>query len=75
MLYFLIQECHGGFIWSDCTMKCRYPSFGIECQNKCNCNKTLCNPSTGCKGLLTLSTNLQKALYIFYMHHINYSIF
>lgn len=59
MLYFLIQECHGGFTGSDCTMKCRYPIFGIGCQNECNCNKTLCNPATGCKGFLTLSTNSQ----------------
>nr|XP_034330968.1 protein draper-like [Crassostrea gigas] len=43
------KECHSGFIGLNCTSKCRYPSYGRACQNECNCNKIVCNPSTGCE--------------------------
>ncbi|XP_052710337.1 cell death abnormality protein 1-like [Crassostrea angulata] len=42
------KECHSGFLGINC-MPCRYPSYGRDCQKKCNCNETVCNPSTGCE--------------------------
>lgn len=49
--HFFFLECHSGFIGLNCTSKCRYPSYGRACQNECNCNKIVCNPSTGCEGM------------------------
>lgn len=66
------QECHSGFTGPNCMIKCRYPGFGRECQNVCNCDKTLCNPSTGCKdGSPTISpisttTNIKKTSVIWF---------
>nr|XP_034330970.1 multiple epidermal growth factor-like domains protein 11 [Crassostrea gigas]XP_034330971.1 multiple epidermal growth factor-like domains protein 11 [Crassostrea gigas] len=60
------QECHTGFTGPNCTIKCRYPSFGNGCQNVCNCIETFCNRSTGCKDgsptILPISTksNIKK---------------
>lgn len=72
MLYFIIQECHTGFTGPNCTINCRYPGFGKECQNVCNCNKSFCDPSTGCKGLFDNSNDLQKAKYL---QHASYTFY
>uniref|UniRef100_A0A8W8JBC5 Uncharacterized protein n=1 Tax=Magallana gigas TaxID=29159 RepID=A0A8W8JBC5_MAGGI len=43
------RECHNGFFGFNCTLQCRYPSYGSACQDECNCKETFCNPMTGCK--------------------------
>ncbi|XP_056016789.1 multiple epidermal growth factor-like domains protein 11 [Ostrea edulis] len=51
----VIQECPPGFITKNCTLPCRYPSFGPACQGNCNCKASDCNSGTGCKeGVATL---------------------
>ncbi|XP_052711734.1 multiple epidermal growth factor-like domains protein 11 isoform X1 [Crassostrea angulata] len=45
----ICKECHNGYFGFNCTLQCRYPSFGSACQDKCNCNKTFCNPLRGCE--------------------------
>ncbi|XP_048766586.2 scavenger receptor class F member 1-like [Ostrea edulis] len=42
-------ECPPGYITNNCTLPCRYPSFGPACQEKCNCKESDCNSGTGCK--------------------------
>nr|XP_034334258.1 multiple epidermal growth factor-like domains protein 6 [Crassostrea gigas] len=42
------EQCMAGYIGRNCTSKCPFPYYGVECQQECNCNQTLCNISTGC---------------------------
>nr|XP_022295111.1 uncharacterized protein LOC111105237 isoform X1 [Crassostrea virginica] len=42
--------CPLGYHGQDCKSACRYPNFGWYCQDKCNCDKRLCNFKTGCQG-------------------------
>ncbi|XP_062606758.1 scavenger receptor class F member 1-like [Saccostrea cucullata] len=40
--------CPVGFYSTNCSRTCRYPNFGYECQNKCRCKQSLCDPKNGC---------------------------
>lgn len=46
----LFQACSAGLTGNNCSIPCRYPSFGHFCQSKCNCNNSSCNAVTGCIG-------------------------
>ncbi|XP_056013562.1 cell death abnormality protein 1-like [Ostrea edulis] len=55
ILVTILLECPPGYITNNCTLPCRYPSFGPACQEKCNCKESDCNSGTGCKeGVATL---------------------
>lgn len=45
----LFLACKQGYTGENCSDPCPYPSYGVECQNMCNCDKDLCNVSTGCQ--------------------------
>nr|XP_022291137.1 uncharacterized protein LOC111102611 isoform X2 [Crassostrea virginica] len=49
--------CAVGYHGPDCKTACRYPSFGLYCQDKCNCDELLCNFKSGCQGT-TIDNNL-----------------
>lgn len=36
------------FFGRNCTFKCRYPTFGEECQSVCDCDIRNCNHVNGC---------------------------
>nr|XP_011452187.2 protein draper [Crassostrea gigas] len=40
--------CSAGLTGNNCSIPCRYPSFGNYCQSICNCNNSSCNAVTGC---------------------------
>lgn len=42
------RECPHGYIGTNCSIQCRFPSYGDRCQFECNCSKEDCNASTGC---------------------------
>ena len=44
----LFIDCREGFIGINCSVGCRYPSYGKQCQYACNCSKEDCNRFTGC---------------------------
>ena len=44
----LFTDCREGYIGVNCTVGCRYPSYGKQCQYACNCSKEDCNKFTGC---------------------------
>nr|XP_034330963.1 cell death abnormality protein 1-like isoform X2 [Crassostrea gigas] len=51
------EECNVGFFGINCSIPCRYPSYGNKCQSLCNCLEIDCHPATGCKdGLPTISS-------------------
>lgn len=54
------EECNVGFLANNnCSIPCRYPSYGNNCQSKCNCLQIDCHPATGCKdGSPTISSPL-----------------
>ncbi|XP_056013563.1 multiple epidermal growth factor-like domains protein 6 [Ostrea edulis] len=55
ILVTILFECPPGYITNNCTLPCRYLSFGPACQEKCNCKESDCNSGTGCKeGVATL---------------------
>uniref|UniRef100_A0A8W8JLT6 Scavenger receptor class F member 2 n=1 Tax=Magallana gigas TaxID=29159 RepID=A0A8W8JLT6_MAGGI len=44
----ICEQCMAGYIGRNCTSKCPFPYYGVECQQNCKCNQSLCNISTGC---------------------------
>ena len=46
------KECAVGMMGAQCTIPCRYPSYGKGCQSRCYCSENNCNATTGCKGIL-----------------------
>lgn len=46
LLFFL--GCPSGYYGSNCSNSCRYPSYGVECQEECHCLKKACDHVIGC---------------------------
>lgn len=42
----------------NCTHECPFPTYGIRCQELCNCNKDQCEVATGCSTLIDGTFNL-----------------
>nr|XP_022291110.1 cell death abnormality protein 1-like [Crassostrea virginica] len=43
------KDCPAGFYGLNCSLKCRYPNYGIDCQKDCSqCGEKLCNFISGC---------------------------
>nr|XP_022292179.1 uncharacterized protein LOC111103303 [Crassostrea virginica] len=40
--------CVEGFFGPNCSLQCRFPSYGKHCQLECNCSMELCNHISGC---------------------------
>eukprot|EP00105_Crassostrea_gigas_P034264 XP_019918412.1 PREDICTED: cell death abnormality protein 1-like [Crassostrea gigas] len=40
--------CDRGFRGENCNTRCPYPTYGKDCQSKCNCNVTYCDHISGC---------------------------
>lgn len=47
----LLIECRDGYMGVNCSIKCRYPSYGKRCQSFCNCLEEDCEAATGCTNL------------------------
>ncbi|XP_062597911.1 multiple epidermal growth factor-like domains protein 10 [Saccostrea cucullata] len=43
------DECDIGYEGYSCTNICPYPTYGIACQEICDCNKSKCDYRYGCK--------------------------
>lgn len=50
-IFFYYLVCPLGYIGPNCTLTCRYPSYGQVCQNKCNCEKPHRDHRTGCESM------------------------
>lgn len=42
-----------GYIGMNCSSKCPYPTYGIKCQEICNCSKEACDLTTGCSAAIS----------------------
>ncbi|XP_056013534.1 uncharacterized protein LOC125677662 isoform X2 [Ostrea edulis] len=42
-------RCMDGFYGRNCTFRCSYPSFGLDCQLKCICSSEECHHAYGCR--------------------------
>ncbi|XP_062610866.1 uncharacterized protein LOC134272681 [Saccostrea cucullata] len=51
-------SCSDGFIGKNCEIKCRYPSFGADCQKRCMCGEAECSHVSGCKETLETTVEL-----------------
>ncbi|XP_048768805.2 uncharacterized protein LOC125675318 [Ostrea edulis] len=40
--------CDTGYYGPNCSLSCRYPNYGVDCQNECKCVQDLCNHISGC---------------------------
>ncbi|XP_065930135.1 uncharacterized protein [Magallana gigas] len=40
--------CDKGFHGLNCDIMCQYPTYGQDCQSKCNCDVANCNHVNGC---------------------------
>lgn len=45
---FFYLGCTPGYSGVNCSLPCPYPSYGVDCQQSCNCIQNLCDVSTGC---------------------------
>lgn len=62
------SACPIGFYGSTCTLRCRYPNFGEQCQGVCTCVKSLCSPIHGCD-----SNGDYLSIYLFIIQSIDRS--
>lgn len=56
-------SCKPGYFDVNCSQRCFYPTYGVNCQEECSCQKTFCDFSSGCNiGDVTnvLGSTLQK---------------
>lgn len=53
MFLFNIIDCVPGYIGINCSSKCPFPTYGINCQGICNCSDETCDISTGCNTVLS----------------------
>lgn len=49
-LTYITSGCNKGYTGKNCEDACLFPSYGLDCQSKCNCTQTKCDPVDGCKG-------------------------
>ncbi|XP_062613787.1 uncharacterized protein LOC134275522 [Saccostrea cucullata] len=54
------KECPSGYIGQDCKIMCRYPGYGEQCQQECDCNAEYCNFRIGCINSIENSTNYNE---------------
>nr|XP_022291695.1 uncharacterized protein LOC111103008 [Crassostrea virginica] len=50
-------ECVQGYHGSDCSLPCRYPSYGEYCQLQCHCKMEHCNHISGCSNSVSYNEN------------------
>uniref|UniRef100_A0A8W8JC96 Uncharacterized protein n=1 Tax=Magallana gigas TaxID=29159 RepID=A0A8W8JC96_MAGGI len=41
-------SCKPGYFDVNCSQRCFYPTYGVNCQGECSCQKKFCNFSSGC---------------------------
>lgn len=46
--HYNFAECSPGFTGTECSLRCRYPLFGQNCQQICKCFITECDIASGC---------------------------
>lgn len=56
-IMFYYSGCSPGYFGINCTLPCRYPSYGIDCQSECECNKTQCDNTIGCRSNIACMLN------------------
>ena len=44
-----IKACKPGYFGDNCSSQCPFPSFGLQCLDKCNCSQSECDPELGCR--------------------------
>ncbi|XP_061195844.1 multiple epidermal growth factor-like domains protein 10 [Saccostrea echinata] len=63
------NACLPGYLGHNCELQCRYPSFGVNCQEHCDCKEESCNTITGCgepdRGC-SLNENKKRREYLLY---------
>ncbi|XP_061196049.1 cell death abnormality protein 1-like [Saccostrea echinata] len=47
-LSWIEKSCSDGYIGTYCELKCRFPSYGTDCQKYCRCSEEKCSHITGC---------------------------
>lgn len=57
-------ECLPGYIGMNCSYKCPYPTYGIKCQEICNCSNEQCDVTTGCNTVTTGNVHLYIVVFI-----------
>lgn len=51
----------------NCSKKCIFPTYGVECQSQCKCSKEKCNFVTGCFQGVEEATDNQLRKYDLYL--------
>nr|XP_022295662.1 uncharacterized protein LOC111105593 isoform X2 [Crassostrea virginica] len=70
--------CPVGLFGPNCSLSCRHPNYGLDCQMECFCSKKLCDHATGCPStdnyvpLVTdRELNITNMMYLSNLTHIS----
>lgn len=72
-----VLECPVGYYRLNCSEKCIYPTYGVDCQSQCECSRDKCNVVTGCfQGEKETTENRRLRMHYLYMRFLplQYSI-
>lgn len=58
-----LTGCPIGFLANNCSISCRFPSYGLNCQKECNCTENICNFKDGCRQELTTYKIVANTIY------------
>ncbi|XP_062594221.1 uncharacterized protein LOC134255727 [Saccostrea cucullata] len=65
------SACEPGLWGNNCSDVCVYPFFGLTCLQKCECDKHLCDPVTGCREESTTKDITKTTASVTEMNSIN----
>lgn len=71
--HFMNLACKVGYFGLKCDTKCVYPSYGNDCQSKCNCKYTYCDHVEGCANLT--GANICKGYFFLILHLMQLNIY
>lgn len=78
---FYFTECPLGYHSFNCSVACKFPSFGDDCQYLCNCTESSCDHKFGCKMFIGKwikiinNINIKKMNCIFFLLYSKFCLF
>lgn len=66
-----VLECPVGYYRLNCSEKCIFPTYGVDCQSQCKCFQDKCNFVTGCfQGQEEVTDNQRLRMHNLYMRFL-----
>lgn len=71
MLTHFFTECPLGYHSFNCSVACKFPTFGDDCQYLCNCTESSCDHKFGCEMFVGKLTKIMNNTNIKHQHVFN----